>query len=55
MTFPISIYIYVARKISGVDYLKIFITKAERQSNKKVKVIRFDRGGEYYDKYDETD
>ena len=30
------------------------LNEVERQLDKKVKVIRFDRGGEYYGRYDET-
>ena len=31
----------------------MYITKVERQLKRKLKIIRLDRGGEYYGKYDE--
>lgn len=37
-----------------MDILKGYITEDERQLDKKVKVLRFGRGGEYYDKYNES-
>jgi transposase InsO family protein len=33
--------------------LKVFIDEVERQLDKKVKIVRSDRGGEYYGKYNE--
>ena len=32
----------------------MYINKVKKQLNKKVKIVRLDRGGEYYDKYDES-
>ena len=37
-----------------MDVVQVFITEVERQSDRKVKIIRSDRGGEFYGKYDET-
>ncbi|RZB86036.1 Retrovirus-related Pol polyprotein from transposon TNT 1-94 [Glycine soja] len=37
-----------------VDVLEIYLNEVERQLDKKVKVVRFDRGDEYYGRYDET-
>ena len=38
--------LFIARKISGtVDH---FMTDVERQLNRKVKIIRSDKGGEFY-------
>ena len=37
-----------------MDVLQTFITEVERQLNRKVKVIRSDRGGEYYEKTTEV-
>ena len=37
-----------------MDVLQTFITEVERQLNRKVKVIRSDRGGEYYGKTTEV-
>ena len=34
--------------------LEVYINKVERQLVKKVKIVRSDRGGEYYGKYDES-
>ena len=31
-----------------------FITEVERQLDKKIKIVRSDRGGEYYGRYDES-
>jgi transposase InsO family protein len=35
-----------------VDALEVFITEVERQLDRKVKIVRSDRGGEYYGRYD---
>ena len=32
----------------------MFINEVERKLNRKVKVVRSDRGGEYYGRYNET-
>ena len=32
----------------------MYITEVERKLDRKVKIIRSDRGGEYYGKYDES-
>ena len=41
-------------KSQSVNALEVFINEVERQLDKKVKIVRSDRGGEYYGKYDET-
>ncbi|XP_019056627.1 PREDICTED: probable receptor-like protein kinase At5g47070 [Tarenaya hassleriana] len=41
-------------KSQSVNILEVFINEVERQLEKKVKVVRSDRGGEYYGKYNET-
>ena len=33
---------------------KIYEAEVENQLNRKIKVVRFDHGGEYYDRYDES-
>ncbi|WVZ16815.1 hypothetical protein V8G54_009797 [Vigna mungo] len=38
----------------GVNALEVFINEVERQLERKVKVVRSDRGGEYYGKTDES-
>ena len=46
-------YIYLLHeKSQSVDALEVYITEVERQLDRKVKVIRSDRGGEYYGRYD---
>ena len=48
-------YLYLLHeKSQTVDVLQTFITEVERQLNRKVKVIRSDRGGEYYGKITEV-
>ena len=37
-----------------MNVLETFIKEVERQLDKKVKIIRFDRGGEYYGKHSES-
>ena len=38
--------LFIARKISGT--IEHFMTEDERQLSRKVKIIRSDRGGEFY-------
>ncbi|KAJ8627717.1 hypothetical protein MRB53_021024 [Persea americana] len=40
--------------VSSVDAVQVFITEVERQLDRKVKIIRSDRGGKFYGRYDET-
>ena len=48
-------YIYLIKeKSQAVDILEIYVNEVERQLEKNVKIIRSDRGGEYYGKYNET-
>jgi len=35
--------------------LDVYINEVERQLDRKVKIVRSDRGGEYYGKYDESE
>jgi len=37
-----------------MDVLKVFIDEVERQLDIKVKVVRSDRGGEFYGKFNES-
>ena len=47
-------YIYLLHeKSQSVDALEVFINEVERQLDRKVKIVRSDRGGEYYGRYDE--
>ena len=41
-------------KSQAIDALKVFINEVERQLDRKVEILRSDRGGEYYGKYDEN-
>ena len=46
-------YIYLLHeKSQAVDALEVYIVEVERQLDKMVKIIRSDRGGEYYGRYD---
>ena len=48
-------YIYLLpEKSQAMDALEIYLNEVERQLDRKVKVVRSDRGGEYYERYDET-
>jgi len=49
-------YVYLLHKKSqAVDALEIYLNEVERQLDRKVKIIRFDRGDEYYRRYNETE
>ena len=37
-----------------MNIVKVYITEIERQLERKVKIIKSDRGGEYYGKYGES-
>ena len=37
-----------------MNVLKVYINEVERQLDKKMKIVRSDRGGEYYGRYDES-
>ena len=41
-------------KSQAIDIFEMFITEVERQLNKKIKIVRSDRDGEYYGRYDES-
>ena len=47
-----DISIYYIKKSQAVDALEIYITEIERQLDRKIKIIRSDRSGEYYGRYD---
>ena len=48
-------YLYILHeKSQSVDVLETFINEVERQLDRKVKVVRSDRGGEYYGKFNES-
>jgi len=41
-------------KSQSVNALEVYINEVERQLDRKVKIVRSDRGGEYYGRYDES-
>jgi hypothetical protein len=48
-------YIYLLHeKSQAVDDLEVYITEVQRQLERKVKIIKSDRGSEYYGKYCES-
>ena len=47
-------YVYLMHeKSQAIDIFEMFITKVERQLDKNIKIVRSDRCGEYYGRYDE--
>ena len=44
----------ICEKLDSLVTFKEFKVKMELQKNKKLKAVRFDRGGEFYGRYDET-
>ena len=48
-------YVYLLHeKSQAMDALEIYLNEVERQLDKKVKVVRSNKCGEYYRRYDET-
>ena len=48
-------YVYLMHEKShAIDIFEMFITEVKRQLDKKIKIVRSDRGGEYYGRYDES-
>jgi len=48
-------YVYLLHeKSQAVNALEVYINEVEKQLDRKVKIVRSDRGGEYYEKYDES-
>jgi hypothetical protein len=45
-------YIYpIKERSEALDKFKIFKAEVENQHNKKIKIVRSDRGGEYYERH----
>ena len=44
----------IREKCDSLDAFEAFKAKVELQQGKKIKVVHYDRGGEYYGRYDET-
>ncbi|WVZ13110.1 hypothetical protein V8G54_017640 [Vigna mungo] len=48
-------YVYLLHeKSQAVNVLEVYVNEVERQLDRKVKIVRSDRGGEYYGRYDES-
>ena len=48
-------YLYMLRsKDEVLEAFKVFKAKVEKQCGKQVKIVRSDRGGEYYGRYTEN-
>ncbi|RVW50384.1 Retrovirus-related Pol polyprotein from transposon TNT 1-94 [Vitis vinifera] len=48
-------YVYLMHeKSQAIDIFEMFIIEVERQLDKKIKIVRSNRGDEYYGKYDES-
>ena len=41
-------------KNEALDAFKVFKAEVEKQCGKQIKIVRFDRGGEYYGRYTEN-
>ena len=45
-------YLYIFHsKDEVLDAFKVFKAEVEKQCGKQIKIVRFNRGGEYYDRY----
>ena len=44
----------IREKFEALDVFKIYKAKIENQLNRRIKSVRFDRGGEYYGKFTES-
>ena len=44
----------IREKFESLEAFQAFKAKVELQQGKRIKVVHFGRGGEYYDRYDET-
>ena len=48
-------YLYMLRsKDEALETFKVFKAKVQKQCEKQIKVVRLDRGGEYYGRYTEN-
>jgi len=48
-------YLYLLHsKDEALEAFKVFKVEVEKQCGKKIKIVRFDRGGEYYGRYTEN-
>ena len=52
--YPRYVYIYLLHnKNKALDAFKVFKVEVEKQCGKQIKIMRIDRGGEYYGRYTE--
>ena len=53
--FSRYMYLYILHnKNEALDAFKVFKVKVKKQCNKQIKIMRLDRGGEYYGRYMEA-
>ena len=56
MIILVMVHIYLIKKISeALDKFKIFKAEVKNQHNLKIKIVRSDRGGEYYGRHTSYD
>ena len=52
MIFPVmAMYFFIKEKADALEMFKVFPTEVEKQLGKVIKIVRSDRGGEYYGKH----
>ena len=52
MIFPdMAMYFFIKEKSDALEMFKVFCTEVEKQLRKVIKIVRSDRGGEYYGKH----
>ena len=54
MIFHVGLVYLLKEKSQAINALEVFVNEVEKQLDRKVKIVRSDRGGEYYGKYDES-
>ena len=52
ITYDMYIFL-IHNKNEALDAFKVFKDEVEKQCGKQIKIVRTDRGGEYYDRYTE--
>ena len=46
-----AMYFFIKEKLDALEMFKVFCTEVEKKLGKVVKIVRFDRSGEYYGKH----
>ena len=54
ITYNTCISTCFTKKKEALDAFKVFKAKVEKQCGKQIKIVRSDRGGEYYGRYMEA-